>query len=383
MPYDRWGHCPPRAPIGKLDAVYGSMDHLILLMGRIADFASKDQARKRKAVEANGGQWRPPPGMVPDQPPGGSPPSQQQFRQVPPSYQPSNPLTIPNLSPEMYGMLPRVRPVRMPEAFAQGPGTEYLAKTTPTEGIEFEAATKEAEAEWREMSHALDVFEERLGSDYLPLSSEYMQPLDTPFGPAIYYRTYSMSCIWIVYYTGRIVLARAHPTMPPAAMMAAGIAASKTAQWANTIGRICAGLKPVSTSPPLNPSLGAALMESTLGFFFAGVQYRDAEQRRFTINALRNIDHLTGWESSALIAAGCETCWTKMAEAGRGPPYQKTMETVAKDDRMSGKRLPTGQEPLENNNDRRFVFINPGTRVHWAMGIMSVEEDFQGLNMGN
>ena len=369
--------------MGKIDAVYGSMDHLVLLMGRIADFASKDQLRKRKAVAANGGQWIPPPGMFPGPPPNVSPMGIQQHGQMPQPPSISNSQSSRKRSPEMYGMMPGVVPPKMPEAFSQRPQDKTYIERSAVENTEFATATKEAEAEWHELNHALDIFEESLGNDYLPLSSEYMQPLETPFGSAIYYRTYSMSCVWVLYYTGRIINARSHPSMPPAAMMAAGIAAAKTAHWANIIGRICAGLQPMSTSASLNPSLGAALMESTLGLFFAGVQYRDAEQRRYTIDALRTISQLTGWQSSSLIAAGCEVCWTKMAEAGRGPPYEKTMETVPKDDRLSGKKLPTGQEPLKDSNDRRYVFVNPGTRVHWAMGIMSMEEDFQGLSIGS
>ena len=57
MEYRRWGECLPRAAIGRLDAVYGTADHLWLLLGRLADFNARDQRRKKKAVDANGGQW--------------------------------------------------------------------------------------------------------------------------------------------------------------------------------------------------------------------------------------------------------------------------------------------------------------------------------------
>ncbi|EEP77594.1 predicted protein [Uncinocarpus reesii 1704] len=49
LPYDRWGECPPRAGVGKLDAAYGSMDHLILLLARISTFVFKDRKRKLKS----------------------------------------------------------------------------------------------------------------------------------------------------------------------------------------------------------------------------------------------------------------------------------------------------------------------------------------------
>ena len=48
--------------MGKVDAVHGSFDHLVLLLGRIADFSSKDRERKLKQIQANGGRWKPLPG---------------------------------------------------------------------------------------------------------------------------------------------------------------------------------------------------------------------------------------------------------------------------------------------------------------------------------
>src|ERR1700753_13407 len=59
MDYSRWGDCPPRAPIGKADAVFATHDHFLLLLGRIADFAAKDRDRKIKVIAATGGQWKP------------------------------------------------------------------------------------------------------------------------------------------------------------------------------------------------------------------------------------------------------------------------------------------------------------------------------------
>ena len=396
MPYERWDNCPPRAPIGRLDAVYGTMDHLVLLLARIVDFAAKDQRRKSKAVEANGGQWKPPPGMFPSQPSGGPPHSgPPSHPQVPPQPQapsfarPNNP--NPNGSskvptpaqgaPPMYGMLPPTGPVRIPAAFIQGPRDHILPANLSNEDIEMEAATAEAEAEWNDLRSTLDIFKESLGPDYQPLSPEHMQPLSTPFGPALYYRTYSISCIWTLFYMGRIIAARVHPSMPPAMMAAAGIAAPRTAEWATLIGRICAGLQPVSTSNPLNPSLGAALIESTIGLFFAAVQYRDGAQRGWTITKLRDIARLTGWQSSAAIAAGCETSWVRTYEAGRGPQYTRMMEPTARDDRVAGRRPWVEGVPPKDSNDRRFITVNAGTRVHWALGLLSMEEDMRQLSL--
>ena len=358
-------------------------------MGRIADFSSEDQLRKRKVMEANGGQWRPPPGMFPSPPSGHSGPPPR-FQGPPPGYtgpptgslpmgMPQHGQTQPTMPvPPMYGMIPNAGPAPMPSAFTQAPRDKLYFGPTINENIELDNALREAEAEWQEIQNALELFEDSLDHNFQPLTADVTPPIMTPFGDALEYRTYSISCIWVMYYTGRIIAARMHPSMPPAAMMAAGVAASKTSHWAQIIGRICAGLQPAPSNQPLNPSLGAALMESTLGLFFAGVQYRDADQRRYIITALRNIADLTGWQSSALIAAGCEVSWVKMAEAGRGPPYQKTMELTAKDDRVAGRTSYNG----DDITDKRYVGINPGTRVHFAMGIMSMEEDFQNLSVG-
>lgn len=380
--------------MGRLDAIYGTMDHLILLMGRIADFAGRDQVRKREVVKANGGVWLPRPGMFPPGMSSSAPPLGPQSASAgAASGQPTMPYgnhvsqpqynTGPSPSPRfpapVYGMAPSLGPQQMPEAFLQGPHPVM----PQNEDLPLDAATAAAEVEWNDINNAFQVFEQNLGSDFQPLSPEYMQPLSTPFGPALYYRTYSMACIWSLYYAGRIITARVHPSMPPAAMVAAGVAAFQTKGWAKLVGRVCAGLQPTNanTTTELNPSLGAALIESSFCLFFAGIQYQDAGQRGWTITKLRDIARLTGWQSSAAIASGCETAWQKAAEAGKGPPYQRTMDPTAKDDRVAGRRPDLNGGPPKDNNDRRFITINAGARVHWALGLLSVEEDMQRLNL--
>lgn len=373
LPYDRWGHCPPRAPIGRLEAIYGTMDHIVLLMGRIADFASKDQARKRKVMEANGGQWRPPPGMFRSPPPGsdqrGGPPPQgtgPNSRGMPPS----------SLQPPMYGMIPDIPVPETPERFTRAPRGQIYVPQSDDDDFELEEATLEAGNEWREIQTALDLFERSLGTEWRALPDYLAPAFQTAFGPALQYRTWSISCIWAMYYTGRIIAARSHPSMPPAAMMAAGVAAAQTAQWANEVCRICCGLQIPPPEQPLNPALGAALMESTLSMFFAGVQLVDPLQRSAAVTRLCIIAEMTGQQSSALIAAGCELCWAKMGEAGRGPPYQPTINKKSSDHRRAGKPAVTGDEL-----DRQMIYVHPGTRVHYAMGIMSMEEDFRDLRI--
>ncbi|KZF25375.1 hypothetical protein L228DRAFT_75322 [Xylona heveae TC161] len=472
LDYDRWADCTPRAPIGRLNAVYGTVDHLVLLLGRIATFACNDLRRKRRVIKANGGVWRPPKKFQAG-PTNAAATNQNPLRsqntaqQNPMDSQGAEdtqsvrkrPLTGPNPStappqgfpsgassagpggpppmgikmPSMYGMVPSEGPPDMPSAFTattlnprtssssssssttlpHGTSTTDTTSSLPNSGassrphhistvddIELEAATVEAEEEWSQINDAINTFEESLGSEYQPLSPEYMQPTSTPFGPAIYYRTYSMACMWALFYTARIIAARVQPSMPPAAMVAAGIAARDTAQLANLIGRIAAGIRPTPPSQPLNPSLGAALVEISLPLFFGGIQYIDPAQRNWVIARLMDVTRRTGWRSSAAIAAGCEAAWVRAAEAGRGPPYHRRTDPLMDETRVAANRVPqnaaqsdhsarsTGDEAKAgdvhaqlNNLDRRFVTVNSQARLHYALGLLSVEEDIARLDI--
>ena len=350
------------------------MDHVVLLMGRIADFASKDQARKRKAMEANGGQWRPSPGMFPN-----SSPAAHQTGGQPSQGSPPGQASPSSSQPPMYGMIPHIPPPQTPARFTQAPRDQIYIPHNNDGDFELEKATIDAMTEWHEIQGALDLFESSLGPEWHALPQYLAPPLETPFGTALQYRTWSISCVWAMFYTGRIIAARVHPSMPPAAMMAAGVAARQTAAWANDIGRICCGLQFPPPEQPLNPALGAALMESTLSLFFAGVQYTDPIQRRTIITRLVTVAETTGQQSSALIAAGIEQCWKMGGDAGRGPPYTPVVaknNKMSHDHRMSGNPAPKGEEL-----DRQMVYVHPGTRVHYAMGIMSLEEDFRDLRL--
>jgi hypothetical protein len=74
---------------------------------------------------------------------------------------------------------------------------------------------------------------------------------------------------------GLILCHRYHPTMPPAATMAAGMAARHTGSYANEIGRISAAIAPhASQVEQVSTGVGAGLIECTFGLFIAGVQVR-------------------------------------------------------------------------------------------------------------
>lgn len=256
--------------------------------------------------------------------------------------------------------------------------------------------TAAALKEHSEIIKSFDLFFNSLGEDYQPLAADACPPISTPFGPALQYRTYSMSCVWAFYYVGRILIHRFQPHMPPAAMVAAGVTAHLTSEYAQNVGRICAGLyypqQHSLQTGNLNPSLGAALIESTFCLLFAGVNYRDAGQRGWTISKLRDISAKTGWQTSAAIAAACEVSWERMGEAGKGPPYKTTMDRNNTDLRIKRKnKMGDGSKNDEEEDpaagpslpayNRNAIHTNQSTRVHWALGLLSVEKDIEQLNL--
>ncbi|KAL2170302.1 hypothetical protein VTG60DRAFT_4981 [Thermothelomyces hinnuleus] len=149
------------------------------------------------------------------------------------------------------------------------PGSESAS----TEDMDLDASTAKAMREWEEIRQAFEVFRSRLGPDFEPMGPDFAPPEMTPFGPALVYRTYSIAGIWMNYYMGLIVLHRAHPSMPPVAVAAAGMAAQRTGRWANEIARICAGVHEDTTHvATISTLVGAAFIECCFPLFVAGVQ---------------------------------------------------------------------------------------------------------------
>jgi hypothetical protein len=283
--------------------------------------------------------------------------------------------------PAFYGMMPMPTNVHMPEAFYDAPREYFPPHFDPPPISSVDAATTAALTEWTEIQAALSLFESSLShSSWQPLPPETTPEIQTPFGPALQYRSYSMAIVWATWHTARLILARTHPSMPVAAMMATGIAAAQTAPSANAIGRIVFGLQAPPEEQPIAPSLGAALGEAVYSMFFAGVQLTDSAQRAILIDRLRLIARRTGLQSANLIAAGCETTWSKMAEAGRGPPYERTLELTRH--QMGDPRNRRRIEGLKGEGrGKGLVFVMPGVRRGWGMGIMGLEEDFREMSL--
>ncbi|KAI0478787.1 hypothetical protein GGR56DRAFT_689771 [Xylariaceae sp. FL0804] len=323
MEYEKWTQCPPRAPLGRLDATYGTYDHLMLLLGRLANFASRDLGRKREVIRAKdgintnqggGGGGGPPAGMFP-------------------------------------GILPTSGKVSLPMGFS--PPREDSLKgekqqqqqqqpPPPPDDAKLGTRTVEASREWEEIREGFDVFRRQLGRDFEPLATTADVRLGpgrgpgpgttatatatpTPFGPAARYRTHAIAGIWMNYCMGLIVLHRAHPTMPPVAMLAAGLSARTTLPYALAVGRIAAGLEQDdNVAPGLgggSTTMGGALIECAFPLFVAGIQYQTDDQRHWLVRRMHDTARLTGWQSAHQIADGCQSAWAKAAQYGRGPPW--------------------------------------------------------------
>ncbi|TVY13049.1 hypothetical protein LARI1_G009242 [Lachnellula arida] len=143
MAYDSWSHCPPRAAPGRLNATYGTFDHVILLMGRVADFAAKDIKRKRKQIRANGG-WRPPDSMFNNNGPKPGPGTGSQA-QPPPFPQMAHQQGPPQMPPmpDFSGMVPGIKEPQMPMGFSSG-RDESPESTQSAEDLDLEAKKLEA-----------------------------------------------------------------------------------------------------------------------------------------------------------------------------------------------------------------------------------------------
>ena len=391
--FDHWTDCPPRAPINKADAVYGSFDHMMILLGRIADFSARDRKRKLRVMQANGGAWRPAPGMQMGPPPGTQTPAQattQSRREAPlppSSAPPGNHPSVPMAAP-FYGMAPASKEGGgMPSPYQ--PNGEYPTKqastadTSPPENTQdLSMWTEHALLEWGEIRDTVDLFASHLGPNFQALSAELQPPMQSPFGPAIFYRSWDISSLWAIYNMCLLILIRAHPHMPPAAHMAAGVAAYQTKDIVTTIGRIAAGIPMPPPEETLNPNLAAALCDLAVPLFFSGITYQAKGQRDWLVGRLYEIDRRAGWATAGIIAEGCQTAWIKAYAAGRGPPHERIQKANFADIRVRKYKSESlnvqGSVKVpeeEDDNDRKFIHKKSVTRLHWAVGIIGNEED--------
>lgn len=144
------------------------------------------------------------------------------------------------------------------------------------DAIDLETSTNKALEEWSSILEAFELFKSCLGPDFDPLSEDVHSPQDSPFGPALTYRTYSIAGIWMNFYMGLVLLHRAHPSMPPFAMVAAHTVAEQTDPYANEIGRLVAGVaEDWSPDVTISTVQSAAYIECCFPLFVAAVQVRN------------------------------------------------------------------------------------------------------------
>lgn len=337
MPYDHWIFCPPRGRLGHPDLVYATMDHLCLIMARLANFGARDQNRKRRTMAMYGAPTPQKSGESDKSAPSGPGPPSETEKAPPTGYMPA-----PGGAQTMHSALESMNANLHDTAFRQSPaGSPGVTEPLSYEALNLDVQAADATEEYTAISKAFDRFNSLLPVEYQALPPGTARPIPTPFGPAIQYRTHTIACMWTFYYAGRILHARLHPAMPPAAMISAQAASAKTTEWSQIMGKICGGLfDPQQFNQRagcLNPSLGGAMIEGCFGLFFAAVQFVDPVQRGWTISKLCEITSVSGWQTGAAVAAGCEFAWQAMGQAQRGPSYRPTMDWRVPDDRIGDK----------------------------------------------
>ena len=76
---------------------------------------------------------------------------------------------------------------------------------------------------------------------------------------------------------------------------------------------------------------------------------------------------------------GCETAWTRAAEMGKGPPY--TRMTEKKIDQEVWNSTGKGTDRLSSGaRNREKIFIARTDRVHYALGLLGVEQSLENLD---
>ncbi|KAF3171734.1 hypothetical protein TWF788_009638 [Orbilia oligospora] len=317
-----------------------------------------------------GWQGGPPPGWQGGPPPGwtGGPPPGCQGG--PPPGMAGPPTRMPPA-----GMPAHPADAGPPSTSSTSPSTEGGDQSTPPSATsapksppkytkaELESMTVEAEMEWIEIYKALLLFQESLGDEFQPLEEELMPVQPSPFGDAIFYRTYSVSCLQALYKTAHIILERSHPSMPSNGWMAAGIAARKTAGLAQEMGRIAAGLFPPAQASEISPPLGGVLIELSFCMLFAGVQYQDPNQREWLVEHMYNVGKMTGWGTANRCALGCEHAWEKAAAIGKGPPYKRRASSEPR------------EMPISTQEGSNYVFLGSANKAHWATALLGPLEN--------
>ena len=106
------------------------------------------------------------------------------------------------------------------------------------------------------------------------------------------------------------------------------------------------------------------------------------------VSWMHNITRLTGWKSARQIADGCESAWSKAAQLGKGPPYERQYEPheiqhAKQSIWNNARRIDRVIQEIDyegSNNDRRIV-VAGAERAHYALGLLGVEDDMEYLDL--
>ncbi|KAK7738819.1 hypothetical protein SLS63_002156 [Diaporthe eres] len=260
------------------------------------------------------------------------------------------------------------------------PQEPFLSPEQIHDAVDLETSTQKALEEWNHIMQAFQLFKSSLGPDFDPLSDDDHPPADSPFGPVWTYRAYTIAGIWMNFYMGLVILHRAHPSMPPFAMVAAHMIAKETDPYANEIGRIAAGVAGnLTVESVVSAPQSSALIECCFPIFVGAVQYRGKLQRQWAIRLLHQITRHTGWQTGDQIASGCEGAWRKAAAMGVAPVYEPESESDALRQGWTTRRLDERIQEVDEGHNRPV--LQRSDRAHVAFGLLSVEDDMERLTL--
>lgn len=409
LPFRDWKFLHPRGRIGSTANLHATMDHLWLILGRLADFGAKDRPRKLRKMAAIGGSWIPEPGFM-SAPATSSEAHNADNRansQKPASHtgdpranegRTRAPQAPPQLSkakkppPLFFGMMPPPKiPPSMLSSFhitdtalcaGKSPSPPDTDLTDPNLTSATEAALKEHDA----ITAAFGIWINALGPDFaaLPPRPNTGHRL---FGAIRHYSDPVLACVWSLYHLGKILLRRYHPYSPPAMMMSASVNRAFTKADAEAIASINMGLlerqAELASAGSINPTLVAALQELSFPVMFAAVQFEQAAQRTWVLDSLLDLAKYSGWRTSFSIASGLEAAW--QAQGG----YQRTLgsrtpyDTTGPNQKsLSGELNQTPEEEHRSRfvkHDRRLIDRFSDLRAFWAIGLLSTQEDLEGI----
>lgn len=185
------------------------------------------------------------------------------------------------------------------------------------EDVDLETSTQKAMEEWTSILVAFNLFKDSLGADFQPMGPDIHPQRDSPFGPAWTYRTLPIAGIWMNFYMGLVILHRAHPSMPPFAMVAAHMCARETQPYANEIGKIVAGVSDDWGAETMVSTLaGAAYIECCFPLFVGAVQV--------SLSPFPLMDE----EEGDVLAKSCLYDSSRISCKGTGPSAVSTISLV-------------------------------------------------------